>query len=135
VRETWSTIGHHNTITDVPSGRSGRMAYRAAQRLDAVPAGKRVYLWIGATDGSAKLFVNGKHVPFTVPENAGPYFRGTKAGDVIDAFRGYCRPGMFDITSVLKAGENQFTILAERTWLNEIGTGGLMGPVVLFREK
>jgi hypothetical protein len=135
VRDTWSTLGHHNSMTDASSGRSGRMAYRATQKLEKPPAGKKVFLWIGATDGSAKLFVNGKHVPFTVPEDAGPYFRGTKAGDVIDAFRGYCRPGTFEITSVLKAGENQFTILAERNWLNEIGTGGLMGPVVLFLEK
>ena len=119
----------------MPSGRSGRMVYRAAQRLDALPAGKRIYLWIGATDGSAKLFVNGKHVPFIVPENAGPYFRRNKAGDVVDAFVGYCRPAQFDITDIVKAGENQFTVLCERTILNELGTGGLMGPVIIYREK
>jgi hypothetical protein len=32
-------------------------------------------------------------------------------------------------------GANQFTVLCERKWLNELGTGGLMGPVVVFREK
>jgi len=135
VRDTWSDIGHHNTITDVPSGRSGRMVYRTAQRLDALPAGKRIYLWIGATDGSAKLFVNGKLVSFIVPENAGPYFRSNKAGDRVDAFNGYCRPAQFDITDMVKAGENQFTVLCERTNLDELGTGGLMGPVIIYREK
>lgn len=55
----------------------------------------------------------------------------------MDRFSGYCAATGtgFDITAALKAGENTFTILCERTNLNEIGTGGLMGPVVLFREK
>jgi hypothetical protein len=131
VRETWSTIGHHNTMTDAASGRSGRMVYRAAQRLGAVPAGKRAFLWIGSTDGSAKLFVNGRHVSYVVPEET----RQHKAGEVIDRFSGYCKPAQFDVTDALKTGDNQFAILCERTNLNELGTGGLMGPVVLFRER
>jgi hypothetical protein len=54
-----------------------------------------------------------------------------------DAFGGYClHSGTgFDVTAALKKGDNQFAILAERTGLNELGTGGLMGPVVLYREK
>jgi hypothetical protein len=50
---------------------------------------------------------------------------------------GYCAAtGIgFDVTEALVAGDNQFTILAERMHLNELGTGGLMGPVVLYREK
>ena len=131
VRETWSTLGHHNTMSDAASGRSGRMVYRTAQRLGALPAGKRAFLWIGSTDGSAKLYVNGKHVKYVVPAKT----RQHEAGDVIDAFSGYCTPAWFDVTEVLVAGDNQFTILAERTNLNELGTGGLMGPVVVFREK
>lgn len=131
VRETWSTLGHHNTMSDAASGRSGRMVYRTAQRLGALPAGKRAYLWIGSTDGSVKLYVNGKHVKYVVPAKT----RQHEAGDVIDAFSGYCTPAWFDVTEVLVAGDNQFTILAERTNLNELGTGGLMGPVVVAREK
>ncbi len=131
VRETWSTIGHHNTMTDVASGRSGRMVYRTSQRLDAMPKGKKVYLWIGSTDGRAKLFVNGKHIKYVVPEKTKKH----EAGDVLDALDGYCRPGRFDVTGALKAGDNQFTILCERYQLNELGTGGLVGPVVLYREK
>ena len=37
--------------------------------------------------------------------------------------------------AALKTGDNQFTILAERYRLSKRGTGGLMGPVVLYREK
>ena len=125
VRETWSTLGHHNTMTDVSAGRSGRMAYRTTQRLGDVPEGKRVFLWIGSTDGSAKLFMNGQHVKYVAPGD----------GEARDAFSGYCRPALFDVTGTLKAGDNQITILCERSWLNELGSGGLMGPVVVFREK
>ena len=131
VRETWSTIGHHTTMTEASAGRSGRMVYRISQRLRALPAGKKAFLWIGSTDGSAKLFVNGKHVPYIVPEKT----RRNEKGEVLDAFSGYCRSAQFDITAALKTGDNQFTILCERTWLHELGTGGLMGPVLLYREK
>ncbi len=131
VRETWSALGHHLTMTDASSGRSGRMVYRASQKLAAAPEGKRLFLWIGATDGSAKLFVNGTHVKYAVPEKIGPH----EKGDLIDGFSGYCDPALFDVTGAVKPGVNQFTILCERGWLNEVGTGGLMGPVVLWREK
>lgn len=107
------------------------MAYRTSQKLTAAPEGKKVFLWIGSTDGSAKVFVNGKHIPYIVPEKT----RNNEAGDTLDAFYGYCKAAKFDITSALKAGENQFTILCERTHLNELGTGGLMGPVILYVEK
>ncbi len=131
VRETWSTIGHHNTMTDVASGRSGRMVYRTSQRLDDVPKGKKAYLWIGSTDGRAKLFVNGKHIKYVVPEKRKKH----EAGGVLDALDGYCQPGRFDVTGALKASDNQFTVLAERYQLNELGTGGLVGPVILYRKK
>ncbi len=107
-------------MTDVPSGRSGRMVYRTTQRLGALPAGKRAYLWIGSTDGSAKVYVNGTLMPFSQEQVA---------------LDGYCRPGKFDVTAALKAGDNQITILAERHHLNELGTGGLMGPVVIYRDR
>jgi len=130
-RDTWSSLGHHNTMTEASANKSGRMAYRASQKFKAMPAGKKVFLWIGSTDGSAKLFVNGRHVKYTVPEKT----RQNEKGDLIDAFSGYCKPALFDVTAAVKAGDNQFTILCERTWLNELGTGGLMGPVALYREK
>jgi hypothetical protein len=124
VRDTWSSLGHHYSLTDEASGRSGRMAYRTSQNIPAVPAGKKVYLWIGSTDGSAKVFVNGTPIKYVNPK-----------GEVLDAFSGYSNAAQFDITAALKAGNNQFTILCERTGLNELGTGGLLGPVVLYREK
>jgi hypothetical protein len=131
VRDTWADLGHYFSMTDEPSGRSGRMAYRAPAKLPAVPPGKRAYLWIGSTDGRAKLFVNGRHVPYVVPEQTKQH----EAGTALEAFDGSCRPARFDVTEALTAGENRFTILCERYNLNELGTGGLMGPVVLFRDR
>ena len=125
VRDTWSTLGHHNTVTDMSAGRSGRMAYRTTVNLSAVPAGKKVYLWIGSTDGSAKLYINGQSINYIVPG----------AGDVRDTFTGFCDPAQFEITAAVKPGANQITILCERKWLNELGTGGLMGPVAVYRER
>ena len=131
VRDTWSSIGHHLSMTDEASGKSGRMAYRASQKVNAWPRGKKAFLWIGMTDGRAKIFVNGQHIEYAVPEKTKKH----EAGTVLDAFDGYCKPASFDITSALKAGENQITILAERHVLNELGTGGLMGPVILYHEQ
>ncbi len=131
VRDTWSSLGHHLSMTDESRGQSGRMAYRTSQRLGAVPEGKRVFLWIGATDGTARVYVNGKPISYVVPKDT----RQNKAGDELDRFSGYCSSAQFDITEALQEGDNQFTILAERVRLNELGTGGLIGPVVLYREK
>ncbi len=120
VRDTWSSIGHHFSMSDESAGKSGRMAYRTAQNLDALPENKRAFLWIGSTDGRARVFVNGTLAPYSEER---------------EAFDGYCRAGKFDITDALREGENQFTILAERHRLNELGTGGLIGPVIIYREK
>jgi hypothetical protein len=43
---------------------------------------------------------------------------------------GYCTPFSFDITDAVKpGGENHIAILCTRTAINELGTGGLLGPV------
>jgi hypothetical protein len=131
VRDTWSSIGHHASLTEESTGRSGRMVYRASVKIPAVPAGKRAWLWLAATDGSAKVFVNGRHVPYVVPEKT----RKHEAGTVLDAFEGFCKPARFDITKAVKPGPNQITILCDRNRLWEIGTGGLIGPVAVYFEK
>lgn len=103
----------------------GAVFYRASVPVPAVPAGKKVFLWISSTDGKAKVFVNGTHVPYV---NA--------KGESSDEFSGYCSPASFDITAAVKPGaDNQITIVGTRVFINELGTGGLIGPVVLYREK
>jgi len=115
--ETWSALGLNPYY--------GPMFYRAQVNLSAVPAGKKVYLWISSTDGSAKVFVNGQHISYV-----------SETGEKTDEFTGYCQPASFEITAAAKPeAQNQITIMGTRTFLNEIGTGGLIGPVVLYREK
>jgi hypothetical protein len=114
-RQTWSTLGFHNYF--------GSMWYRTTVDVPEIPAGKKAYLWIGSTDGSARVFVNGKEIPY----------RNAKGEDV--EFSGYCQPGSFDITDTVKSGENQLSILCTRTAFNELGTGGLLAPLVIYREK
>lgn len=123
VRDTWSHLGFHNYM--------GTIVYRTTVKLDSLPRGKNVFLWIGCTDGSAKVFINGKHITYKVKKDS----RRHKKGDILDAFSGCWSPASFDITSALVKGENQITIIAERTWLNELGTGGLMGPVAIFSKN
>ena len=72
-----------------------------------------------------KLFVNGQQVPYV----------NTK-GETADSFSGFCNPASFDVTAVTRPGaENQVSLLCTREELNEMGTGGLLSPVVLYREK
>jgi len=115
--ETWFALGLHDYY--------GTMFYRDKVKVPAVPAGKKVFLWISSTDGEAKVFVNGQHIPYVNT-------KGIKA----DFASGYCEPFSFDITSAIKTGaENQITIAGKRVFLNELGTGGLIGPVMIYREK
>ncbi len=118
--DTWSSIGHHAWFKS--------MWYRTQVTLPTAPPAaknKRVFLWLGSTDGSAKVFVNGQVVRC---ENA--------KKESIDEFNGYCQPVSFDITAALNPkGPQQIAILCTRTFFNELGTGGLLGPVVVYREK
>lgn len=115
--ETWSTLGLHDWFKSV--------WYRTTVKVPVTVESKKTYLWIGATDGSVKVYVNGKLVPFTDAK-----------GVTSDEFNGYCQPASFDVTSMLKPGaENQITLFCTRTFFNELGTGGLIGPVVLYAER
>ncbi|MDA1139882.1 MAG: beta galactosidase jelly roll domain-containing protein [Planctomycetota bacterium] len=115
--ETWSTIGHHSYM--------GSMWYRTRVNLPAIPADKKVFLWLGATDGSAKVFVNGTHIPFINAQE-----------ETMDIFSGYCTPALFEVSPAIRRNaENQISILCERTFVNELGTGGLLAPVVICRER
>jgi hypothetical protein len=114
--ETWSTLGLYDYF--------GTVWYRRKLTLSDLPPGKKVFLWLGGTDGSAEVFVNGKEIPHVDP----------KTGET-KVFRGFCRPVSFEITDALGEGENLIAIRTKRDFTNEIGTGGLLGPVVIYREK
>ena len=52
-----------------------------------------------------------------------------------DVFSGYAAPASFDVTAAVTPGTNQLTLECVRLVQNELGTGGLLGPVVLYRLK
>lgn len=115
--ETWSTLGYHNYM--------GSLWYRTTIKLPAIPPGKKVYLWIGSTDGRVKPYINGKPALYT-----------NDKGETADSFSGYCQPASFDITPLVASGaDNQISLFCTREFLNELGTGGLLAPPVVYRDK
>jgi len=105
-RETWADLGLFSYY--------GSAWYRAHVNIPAFPTEKKVYLWVSGVDDTCQVYINGRPI-----------------GEVTD----YCKPLSFDITAAVTAGENQLTIKCTRSTLNEVGTGGLLGPVVIYREK
>lgn len=115
--DTWSDMGFGDSY--------GTMWYRTTIPAPKLEAGKKVFLWIAATDGNAKVFVNGRHIPFLNAD-----------GKSEEMATGYAQPFTFDVTDAIKAdGDNQITIAGTRVFINELGTGGLLGPAYLFQEK
>ena len=107
-------------------GYYGSMWYRSEVDIPAVPTGKKTYLWIPSEDGDIKVFVNGIHVPYA-----------NEKGESSEQFKGgFGTPVSFEITSAIKPNEsNQITIIGTRTFLNELGTGGLMAPPYIYSAK
>ena len=118
---TWSSEGYHNYM--------GAMWYRATLDAPERPEGQRIWLWIGATDGTAQVFVNGKAV-----QGRRELGKPDETPELIDAPGGFCAPLIFDVTDAIRSGSNTLAILATRTAVNELGTGGLLAPVTLFCE-
>lgn len=105
----------------------GKAFYRTTVKLPAVPQGKKVYLWLSSTDGGAKVFVNGQHVPYVDEKGQSAEWLPHKS---------FCKPAAFEITSVIQPGaENQITVAATHPTMNELGSGGLIGPAYIYREK
>ena len=115
--DTWSYLGYHNYM--------GKMVYRTELKLPTVPSDKHVYLWLARFDGSAQVFVNGVPVPLQSSE-----------GESKMIANGYAASALFDITAAVQPNKkNDMAILCERQGLNELGIGGLLGPVMIYRDK
>jgi hypothetical protein len=105
------------------------MWHRAKVIIPVFPANRKTYLWLSSTDGDCKVFVNGKHIPYVVE-------RGEKKGETMDYATGFCEPFSFDITSAVKPdAENEIAIIGTHHTMNELGSGGLNGPGLLYQEK
>jgi len=100
----------------------GEAWYRQEVTIPAKVAGKRTMLWFAGVDDAAKVWVNGTLL-------------GTSPGAAfdIDAHGGSSAPFEFDVTDVLRPGErNVVVVRANRNKVNELGTGGIMGPAMFY---
>jgi beta-galactosidase/beta-glucuronidase len=103
----------------------GSVWYRTRVAVPASPNGKKTQLWIGATDGRVKVYVNGRHVPYV-----------SEKGESSDSVSGYCQPFSFDISSAVKPGaENTIALFCTRETVNELGTGGLLAPAAIYVNR
>jgi hypothetical protein len=86
--------------------------YRQAVEVPKEFAGKRVFLWCGGVDEKAKVWVNGK--PIGISPGAAFY------------------PFELDATDAVKAGKNEIVVAVVNDVVNELGTGGIVAPVILY---
>jgi len=104
----------------------GPVWYRQSVKVPAIPADKKVFLWLSRSEGTARVWVNGQPIPFV----------NARGESVAESSAVYGNPLSFDITAAVKPGaSNQITIRGTRVFINELGTGGLLAPVYLYREK
>lgn len=89
--------------------------YLQSVRIPEEAAGETVYLWFGGVDDQARVWVNGHEV-------------GTG--------RGAFRPFEFDVSEVIRPGrDNRVAVQVINRGLSELGTGGLMAPVMFYARE
>ncbi|MHB0935590.1 MAG: DUF4838 domain-containing protein [Armatimonadota bacterium] len=93
----------------------GRAWYRTTVEVPQDAAGKRLFLWCGGVDETAKVWINGQVI-------------GISHGAAFYPFE-------LDATGAVKAGKNVITICTSSETVNELGTGGIMAPVILYAPK
>jgi hypothetical protein len=109
--ESWSSLGLHDYF--------GSAWYRASFDVPSDRVSAPSQVWVGGTDGRIRVFVDGKEARFI-------------ARSGVPAPEGYTTPFTFD-AGRLALGPHVVAILATRTTLNELGTGGVMGPIVVYQ--
>lgn len=90
----------------------GMAWYRQSLEIPADAAGKRVFLWCGGVDEKAKVWVNG--IPVGVSHGAAFY------------------PFELDATAAVRAGVNNVVFCVVNDVVDELGTGGIVAPVLLY---
>ncbi len=86
--------------------------YRQTVEVPKEFVGKRLFLWCGGVDEKAKVWVNGK--PVGISPGAAFY------------------PFELDATDMVKAGKNEIVFAVMNDVVNELGTGGIVAPVILY---
>lgn len=86
--------------------------YRQTVEVPAEFAGKRVFLWCGGVDEKTKVWLNGQAIG--ISHGASFY------------------PFELDATPAVRAGKNVITFCVANEVVNELGTGGIVAPVMLY---
>ena len=90
--------------------------YRQTVQVPSEYAGKRIFLWVGGIDELAKVWVNGKVLGISP--------------------KGSFTPFELDATEAIRPGQtNTVVICVSNMTLNEVGTGGITGPVMFYAPK
>lgn len=93
----------------------GECWYRQTINVPAGDAGQRVFLWFGGVDEKAKVWVNGKPI-------------GISPGSSFVPFE-------LDATGAVRPGQNVVAVRLVNEVVNELGTGGITAPVMLYAPK
>lgn len=86
--------------------------YRTTVDVPEKFAGQRIFFWCGGVDEAAKVWVNGQHL-------------GNSPGAAFYPFE-------MDATEAVKPGKNTIVVCVSNQIVNELGTGGIVAPVILY---
>ncbi|MBP1989833.1 DUF4838 domain-containing protein [Paenibacillus eucommiae] len=96
----------------------GEVWYRTSVNVQAAYQDKPIRLWFGDIDETPRLWVNGKEIQ---PKSTG-------IATVI--------PWEYDVSTVIKFGQkNDIVVSVNNEYLDELGTGGIVGPGVLWTTE
>lgn len=101
---TWSDLGLRYY--------KGLAWYRQTVEIPKDFVGKRIFLWFGGVDESARVWVNGKMV-------------GTSPSSAFTPFE-------VDVTEVLQPGKNVVALCVANLRTDELGTGGITAPAFFY---
>jgi len=96
----------------------GEVWYRTTAGVAAKFKGRKIRLWMGGVDDTPKAWINGKALD-VLAKGAAPTGR----------------PWEFEATDAVKFGEpNVIIVKVSNRAINELGTGGITGPAMLWAE-
>ena len=98
--------------------KDGSAWYRTTVTVDEAYAGRPLRIWFGGIDDTAEVWINGEPCEL-ITRGAAPLGR----------------PWIFDATDALEPGEdNLIVVKVTDTFVNELGTFGINGPVMIYAE-